>query len=1449
MIKFFARHIAVFLLFSAFATLSIGDGGLNDGCNGELISELNNISSTTSRTESGTLYDGFGIDDDDDYYYFKPGVAGILSIDNYSSSRNTDLYISNANCSNDNGNNDRVLKDGTDYSGTLSLSSVQTVYIRVKRKVKNATTSYSIPLTFTKASSSEINVVGVANGAIDASFGSALVTGGTIDKTYTVENLGSSTLTLQNVTISGTHSSDFSVVSQPSLSVAAGGSTTLSVRFDPSALGTRDAVISFANNDADENPYNFSISGVGDSPPIMLDVPNQTATVGAQFSLNIASYVTLTNSDPIINYTLTGTLPSGLSFNTSTGVLSGTPSAATSSITLSVSATDNDGASNSDTFTISVNALSPITENLRDFSIRNPIETRNINGNLKVIGNTVLCVKSGGNCYNYTGTKSNAELDLRYIDVDGDASTFNSSKAQINIPQKAVIKWAGVYTQGYLKGQTLQNSKTILQEPIYLSANGVDKFASTPSQIDLYPNDNYGYTYGTFSEVSQFIGKKGSEINGYVTAANIKSYQGEDGSGLGNYGAWTLVIVYEDENESLKNISVFDGYKRVANQTGFKNVNINVSGFLTPSSGDVKSTLSVFAGEGDKNIQGDKLYVDGYAINETNAFYSYISGNFTRSPSYTNNQGIDIQNHDVSRIIQHNQHNATITLTSTQDTYFPSMVAFTTELYIPDVCYKENITFNGLPIAIGNIPSTGDNVVFDVNITNVAAEPAKGVFVERIFNNPNEITYVANSMQIAPISSTTYSSKTDAIGDDTAEYSTETNTTKFLLGSGATAHMGGIIAKDDITRIKFTARAGIMENVNQSIYLVSYRNDLFGVSFTGIPIRKCSLGTPEDVNESFPVYVPVIGSYNTVRSGAVNVAGGDKDPIDPLDAKNALYTRVANQTFLVDVISFGADNITPTAPPQVVDLNLSIVELSPDGSCTNNNISAVQRITFNTSDKYKTVSITPQVASNYAAFHMVTNSTNICSRDNFVIRPAEYNITFSPSGTLRAGNEFNTTIIAKGSSSSLLSGYDGKAAINVSTQNTSCPVRDGALSDSMGGSIGLTQFDGVDTAVLENIKFGDIGLYDVNVTDSTWTGIDSAKGDCIALSSSYTPDGSGKVGCLINSSESVAVIPDHFEVASSLTDSGSGFTYLSSDLNTSATLNITVTAQSLSDAVTKNYNSGCYAKTTSFDISYDNISVTPSQSLSKLKFFETNSSTNGEVDINFPLVLQNIPKGIFSTDTNGSAAITLQINFDRNAAKAVNPFTLNISDINVTDADAVEGSGTLDDNATFLFARAHAARQRYDGSEGTAKIYFETYCFAQGCDKSLLPNGTASKSLDDIRWYINENHDTSKDGNVTVVVQKGGANTASDKVDAGDNPQENPSSVDLEYDGSKGFPYKTTLQYGASGWLIQNDQNASATTNEFQVEFYEQGDWSGEHETNTTTKTPDKALTNRRIMW
>jgi hypothetical protein len=101
-------------------------------------------------------------------------------------------------------------------------------------------------------------------------FGSANVTGGMVQHIFRIQNTGTGPLNLTGtpkVAISGTNSGDFTVLIQPSSPIAAGTSfESLSpnefyVQFDPSATGVRTATISIANDDADENPYNFSIQG------------------------------------------------------------------------------------------------------------------------------------------------------------------------------------------------------------------------------------------------------------------------------------------------------------------------------------------------------------------------------------------------------------------------------------------------------------------------------------------------------------------------------------------------------------------------------------------------------------------------------------------------------------------------------------------------------------------------------------------------------------------------------------------------------------------------------------------------------------------------------------------------------------------------------------------------------------------------------------------------------------------------------------------------------------------------------------------------------------------------------------------------------------------------------------------------------------------------------------
>jgi hypothetical protein len=102
-------------------------------------------------------------------------------------------------------------------------------------------------------------------------FGIAAVPEGTVEQIYTIRNSGGLSLTLTadpRVEITGTHAADFVVTTQPQSPIAAGGSTSFTVTFDPGAEGLRSAAIRIGNDDSDENPYGFSVQGTGGFPEI-----------------------------------------------------------------------------------------------------------------------------------------------------------------------------------------------------------------------------------------------------------------------------------------------------------------------------------------------------------------------------------------------------------------------------------------------------------------------------------------------------------------------------------------------------------------------------------------------------------------------------------------------------------------------------------------------------------------------------------------------------------------------------------------------------------------------------------------------------------------------------------------------------------------------------------------------------------------------------------------------------------------------------------------------------------------------------------------------------------------------------------------------------------------------------------------------------------------------------
>lgn len=86
----------------------------------------------------------------------------------------------------------------------------------------------------------------------------------TSTRTFTIQNTGSSTLTISGVTSS---SNDFDILTPPSGTVSAGGSTTFVVRAKPLSPGTKGSTITISSDDPDaEASYTFNVAVVASWP-------------------------------------------------------------------------------------------------------------------------------------------------------------------------------------------------------------------------------------------------------------------------------------------------------------------------------------------------------------------------------------------------------------------------------------------------------------------------------------------------------------------------------------------------------------------------------------------------------------------------------------------------------------------------------------------------------------------------------------------------------------------------------------------------------------------------------------------------------------------------------------------------------------------------------------------------------------------------------------------------------------------------------------------------------------------------------------------------------------------------------------------------------------------------------------------------------------------------------
>lgn len=578
-----------------------------------------------------------------------------------------------------------------------------------------------------------------------------------------------------------------------------------------------------------------------------------------------------------------------------------------------------------------------------------------LKGNLKVIGNTVLYGSQ-------TSDNSNSQVTLDYIDVDSDSQTFNSSKAKITAIEAGVnveegkIIWAGLYWQGYMhnndndtgidnqfdfhNGKDDKNAMlaTINNQIVKVSLETGEKFEITPSEIYIdqqyEENDYIAFKYAAFTEITEQL--KGLSPTNEYTLADIVTREGKTDSGnksdgLGNYGAWTLVVVYENEDqplEKMRNLSIFNGYE-VLSKTDNPKTTITLEGFRTPefTLNGVDSTISIFAGEGDKYILGDYAKLineNGLVYDLPNAsgtssyFASAIEGVPERTPNLKNNNGIDIHtnavgsNHGADKPIKENQTKAYLEMKSTQDTYMPSMVAFATELFTPKLCYDYSI-------ALGEdikVPSEGrqiDTSSYGKELSmKVLVRSEEGDFTfsnatisleftpEDSTQADDQLTYKIGSSLVSPPFINTYINVPDLSADG-----------EVAIGKlNADKTFGDIDSKES----SYLKQKYLFDN---NSFKGKFDIRLKGkIKFDGVdrPVQydlttKDGTGRLEECQTN-KAYSPVWGEYNIERIDSYPSPIRLPLPIIPDSSKYPLYTQVVGRDFSLALRSYAYNEST-----------------------------------------------------------------------------------------------------------------------------------------------------------------------------------------------------------------------------------------------------------------------------------------------------------------------------------------------------------------------------------------------------------------------------------------------------------------------------------------------------------------------------------------------------------
>lgn len=456
------------------------------------------------------------------------------------------------------------------------------------------------------------------------------------------------------------------------------------------------------------------------------------------------------------------------------------------------------------------------------------VYSENIKGGAVLFGNTLMysskpdgspdTVAMNGNRVNGNSLYDNGNYgatSMQYADIDGNtgegAGTRNSSSADLLLPAGTnTIKLARLYWGG--RAWTSEfNMTDQVNQTIKIRKDTTGPYMEFPAaQIDRSVFDlglsTESSRYQAFADITSFVQQNGA---GTYTVGNGAFSTGTGGD-FGNYGAWCIVVVYENPVLNFNSVRVIDGFQEVYSGGSTFTNPIRITGLNIPAGPiapeDVQ--IGVMAWEGDARFNGDFFKINNILFsnsrNQSNNCWNgtvTINGEHvtTKNPNYTDQMGIDIDDIYAGADYGILPGASIIPLQygTTQDQYFSGVITAVVKMQESDIRITKTVT----DANNDNVAGTGEILTYKINGKNYGAGNTTSVVVTDSL--PSALIFLPNSLKVNYCPGIVAGLQTDAVGDDIAEYDSLTKTISFRLGNNANSTTGGDLAPSDSFEIEF----------------------------------------------------------------------------------------------------------------------------------------------------------------------------------------------------------------------------------------------------------------------------------------------------------------------------------------------------------------------------------------------------------------------------------------------------------------------------------------------------------------------------------------------------------------------------------------------------------------------------------------------------------------------